>query len=204
MQDSFLRLSTVEWEGIAAIATGLAALASAASTVIVAFVARFTFQYMQSTKELVALAKSQSDASIRQADASIKTLELMRIERLETDSFQRAVFTHSVDEIVSALMRYGNVVGMSAKPWHERDCDLFPPEWGVCRLFVSRKAPRLLEEMQSIEKQLNDACNQIQGFIRAPDSQWLSTVDRRMTTGLFLSTLQKRVTTFRQNALKSE
>jgi hypothetical protein len=201
---TFLRLTTVQWEGIATIATAFAAAASVASTVIVAFVAKFTFEYMKSTKELVSAAQSQSDASVRQAEASIKTLELMRIERIETDSFQRAVFAHSTDEIVAALNRYCLVVGSSTKPWNERDCELFPNEWDICRSFVSRKAPHLLGEMQFIEKELNEACNQIQSFIRAPDSLWLSTVQRRITTTSYLSSLQRRISKFQQNALKPE
>jgi hypothetical protein len=199
----FLGYSAIEWEGITAIAAALAAIASLASTVIVAFVAKFTFQYMRSTKELVEVARIQSKASIKQAEASIKTLEIMNIERQETDSFQRAVFIHSIKEVVSGLGRYIGVIGSSAKPWHERDCYLLPAEWDTCRSFISRKAPHMLEEMQEIEKNLNDVSCAIQGFIRAPDSLWLSNVQRRKDTVSRLELLITRMNAFHIEVLKS-
>jgi len=204
LQDlAFLGRSAVEWGGVAAIAATIAALASVVSTVIVAIVAKFTFEYMRSTKELVEAARSKYDAAIRQADASIKTLELMNIERLETESFQRAIFVYSVEGMGSALGRYVGVINSPAHPWHEKDCLLFPPDWDTCRAFISRKAPNLLDEMQEIEKDLNEASCAIQGFIRAPDSQWLSSIQNRQRTALRLATIQNRLSVFRRNVLKT-
>jgi hypothetical protein len=203
MQDPvFFGHSAIEWEEIAAIAATVAALASLTSTVIVAFVAKFTFNYMHSTKELVEAARSQSDASIRQANASIKMLELMNIERRETDSFQRAVFIHSLERVVSALGHYIGIIGSPAKPWHEGDCWLLPSEWDICRAFVSRNAPGLLEEMQLVEKDMSDLSCAVQGYIRAPDSLWLSTIQRRSETVSRLTLLGDRMTKFKSNALK--
>ena len=195
----FVGMTAIEWAAAAAVA---AAIVSLINAVIVAFVARFTFQYMQSTKELVEAARMQSASSIRQADASIKMLEIMNIERQQTESFQRAIFTHSIEEVVTALGRYSTLVNSSAKPWHEKDCWLIPGDWETCRAFVSRSAPALLDEMQEVEKAMNEASSVIQGFIRSPDSLWLSSVQRRMQTGLKLASLQNRMNVFGCNALK--
>jgi hypothetical protein len=204
MQDPvFIGHSAIEWEGIAAIAASVAAFASLVSMVIVGFVARFTFQYMRSTKELVEAAKQQTDATIRQADASIRTLEIMNIERRETDSFQRAIFIYAVQEILSSLGHYINVIGLPTQPWQERDCFFSPSDsdWKVCRAFVSRKAPNLLEEMQNIEKILEDAARKIQGFIRAPGHQWKPTAQKREETTQYLALLRERLNLFSRNAL---
>ena len=199
LDGSFLGKSANEWEAIAAT---VSAVASLFSTVIVTAVAIFTFKYMRSTKELVVASKQQSEASIRQADASIKTLELMNTERRETDSFQRAVFIHSVESVAAALAQYSNVIGSSAKPWHVPDCWLLPPEWDTCRAFVGRNAPEVLEEMQELERNLTELSAAIQGFIRAPDSLWLSTVQRRMETSSRLASLQNRLNAFSRGILK--
>jgi len=195
----FFGMTAIEWTAAAAVA---AAVITLINSVIVAFVARFTFQYMRSTKELVEAARSQAAASIRQAEASMKTLEIMNIDRQTTESYQRAVFTYSVEGVATALGRYMVIVNSSAKPRHEKDCWLIPAEWESCRAFVSRNAPALLDEMQEVEKAMSEASSEIQGFIRAPDSLWLSTVLRRQQTGLRLASLQNRMNVFGRNALK--
>jgi hypothetical protein len=199
LDESFLGKSAADWEAIAAT---VAAFASLTNTAIVAAVAFFTFKYMQSTKELVRVSKQQSEASIRQADASIKTLEVMNVERRETDSFQRAVFIHSTEALDSVLMQYRNLLFIDAKPWHMRDCDLEPQEWGTCRAFVSRKAPESLDEMLKIEIDLQSLASAIQGPIKAPDSQWHSTVQRRKDTSQRIDIARKRIGVFSGKVLQ--
>ena len=134
----------------------------------------------------------------------MKTLEIMNIERKQTESFQRAIFTHSVEEVVTALGRYATLLDSPGKPWHEKDCWLIPADWETCRAFVSRNASALLDEMQEVEKAMSEASSAIQGFMRSPDSLWLSSFQRRMQTGLRLASLQNRINAFGRNALKAD
>jgi hypothetical protein len=55
--------------------------------------------------------------------------------------------------------------------------------------------------MQLIEKDMNDLSCAVQGFIRAPDSLWLSTIHRRNETVSRLTLLRERMTKFKNNTL---
>jgi len=188
-----------DWEALAVV---VSAIASLLNTLIVAAVAVFTFRYMQSTKELVKVSKLQSDASMRQADASIKTLEAMNVERRETESFQRAVFIHSIAAIDSALLNYRNVLLMDAKPWRIPDCYLLPQEWETCRAYLSRKAPECLDEMLKIEVELSSLASVIQGLIKAPEGQWLPTIQRRKEASQRIEVARKRIGSFSGKVLQ--
>jgi hypothetical protein len=189
-------ITTDSWQSVSAIATAIAAAASLISTIVVAIVAKFTFEYMKSTRELVSAAKLQTEASIRQADASLKTLELMNRERLATDSYQHAVFTYTNDQLCAEINRYIAIISLSAKPWRLGDCYLIPDDWPICREYVSKHCPDKLIEMQKIEDALIRFATVIQGYIKAPDSQWLSTKVRRDETVIKLLALQKQLQIF--------
>jgi hypothetical protein len=196
-EHTFWGLTDTGWS---ALGTVVASIASIVNCGIVVFLAIFTFKYMKSTQAIERISKDQRDASLRQADAA----ELLSLERKETASYQRAVFAHSITSLSDSLRTYLGDVQSDAKPFHVPDCWFLPEEWDICRRFVSRTAPNLMERMQGLEEELASASSGTQGVIRAPDSQWLSTVQRRRDLANSLESLRQTVERFAMDTLESD
>jgi hypothetical protein len=156
---------------------------------------------LKSTQIMAKAAEEQSDASRQQAASAARTLDLLLLERKDTDNYQRAVFQSECRDLTGELRRLESVVNLQAKPFRERDVYLMPTQWDVCRTYITRQAPDMLPAMLALEANLPNDSAAIMGVIRAPDSQWIATVQRRADIATRLRKRREEVEAFHRDVI---
>lgn len=179
----------------------VAAFATAVNGVVVIVLAVLNYRYLKSAQVMAKAAEEQSEAARQQASAAARTLDILLLERRDTDTYQRAVFQSECRDLAGELRRLESVVSLSAKPFRERDCYLMPTQWDICRAYITRQSPDLLSAMLALETNLPNDSAAVMGVIRAPDSQWIATVQRRSDLAIRLRNRREEVEKFQGDVL---
>jgi hypothetical protein len=174
-------------------ATDWGAIGTVVNAVVVIALARFTYRYMKSTTDLVESARVQADASLRQAEAAGRTVDLLLRERSESESYQQTTFRRSISFLIQELSKWQQAIDYDGGFVGEEECHLVPAEWDTCVAFIDRKSPHLMGEVHKIEDQLKHLTSEIEKVINAPGSGWISMTQRRRKIGAELIELRMAV-----------
>jgi hypothetical protein len=177
------------------------AFAALVNVLAVAVLARLTYLYLKSTRDLVGAAREQTEAAKQQATSAARTIEILLLEKRETQSYQRAVFISECYSLIRELSRVTAQVKFPTKPYRPNDVYLIPSQWELCREFVARQAPEAVAAMLALQGKLIADSEMAMGVLRAPDTLWLATVQKREVIAKRLQETQDTVIQLQKDVL---